>query len=627
MSNNWENEPSLDYFELRRRHEEYKNSQRKAQEQPEAEAPADEPAQPEVEPAAAEAGGAVEDAQDVFQPDAVDAEDIAEDLDEVYPADEDGDGDGDAGNDNPNPFDSFISAFHGLRSRFGKGRARRADEEDDEEYEDEELDDGEEPRPVRDLPEDGGEALDIEDLPEDMPDRSAGEDGGNAPDDTGDDVPEDEDRPEETGGFKKFLRLFVVPVDESERKPRPEDGEDEEDWDDDEAPSDQWDAAGGQPEDEQQTAEDIEGGLDMSDQNNVNAEVASQLAADLETPGLSRRERRELAMRQAAEKAAAEAEQAAETAEQKAETLFADKPLEADAVADVAEGIVEIAPAKEAADSPVDEPTREYKAVSKSKYDPFIEQEKPESSDEDDEDEEDEKPVRRGLFGRRRKVEEPEEEDDEDEDEDEEEEEDRPRRGLFGRRRKAEEEDEDDDEDEDEEDEKPARGRRRRYEEDDEYDEYDEDDDSYDDEDEYDDEDDDDYEGDEEEGTSFGHVLLGILKGFLTALVLLLFVVVVLNVLNIFNVIRLDSLASRMPTKMVDVFLPSQNMKQKINVEAEINPAPAVQQIPAAEESQLPDTQAEAEPVGEAPVEEEPAEEAPVEEAPVEEDSDTVAVG
>ena len=98
----------------------------------------------------------------------------------------------------------------------------------------------------------------------------------------------------------------------------------------------------------------------------------------------------------------------------------------------------------------------------------------------------------------------------------------------------------------------------------------------------------------------------------------LLFVVVVLNVLNIFNVVNLDNLAAKLPTRMADVFLPSQNMKQKINVEAEPIAAPAVQQ-----EAPVQQAQPEPEPAAEP----EPEIEEPAEEAPVEEEAGTVAVG
>ena len=643
MSNNWDNEPSLDYYELRRRHEEYKNSLRQVKEKPDA--GDDAPAAGEAEPVA-EVRPEAEDAPVETEPLDLSPDVPADDADGDFPpedADDDmGDADDEAVNDNPNPFDSFIKAFHGLRDRIGKRKARRDDgiEDEEEDFVDDADEGDADDHPeapsadygsvddVDDAADDApetGEALDLEDLPEGEPVRAgrplAGAEESDYDEDAYGDEDEEEEEPSsgEISGFKKFLRLFVVPVEPDERADVPEDGDwpeedagDEDAWSDGrEAPDaalEQWDAADEQPEPARQgltaEAEDIEGGLDMSDQNKVNAEVASQLAVDLETPGLSRRERRELAARQAAEKAAAEAAQAPSEG----------KPLEADAVEDVASGIVNIASAQTDLDAAMDEPTRKYKAVSKMNLDTFLEEEKPEAAekdqaDEDGEEEEEEKPARRGLFGRRRKAVEEEEEDEDDEDDEDEEEDDRPRRGLFGRRARYDE----DEDDEDEEDDRPSR--RDRYDEDD----YDDEEDDYDDEDEEEYEDDE-YEDDADDGASFGHVLLGILKGFLTAVMLLLFVVVVLNVLNIFNVVNLDNLAAKLPTRMADVFLPSQNMKQKINVEAEPIAAPAVQQ-------EAPVQQAQPEPEPAAEPEPEPEIEEPAEEAPVEEEAGTVAVG
>ena len=130
----------------------------------------------------------------------------------------------------------------------------------------------------------------------------------------------------------------------------------------------------------------------MSDLNNVNTELTDALAAGLETSGMSRRERRELAQRMAAEKAAAEqaaraeaealeadAKQAGEAAAQQAgevaqavEAEIAEKALEADAIQDVSSGIVNIEPAQDAYDAIMDEPTREYKTVSKATLDDLM---------------------------------------------------------------------------------------------------------------------------------------------------------------------------------------------------------------------------------------------------------------
>ena len=717
MSYNRDTEPSLDFYELRRRHEEYKNSKRQPKAEPDADAQVEIPA--EAEPLFEE----WTPARAASEPKAVEAqpEDLAEDA--VIPGDsarltvedfaegegepegdDDENDDDEETSDNPNPFDPFLRAFKGIRGRLGKRFGRgKADDEDDEDADYDDEDDGDYDEETADagdgiealsdaLPEEAAPRIalsqpqpaeadeaDVEDVLESAPARwgiapvISGDDADlPEPDEDDEDEEDEEDEEEEdragkVSGFKKFLRLFVVPIDEDEadadedddadyddeddededdeaprarrglfrRRARDDDEEDEDEGDDEDAGSDVSAAQTAEPAGdvprEADAADDIEGGPDMSDLNNVNAELTNELAAELGTPGMSRRERRELALRQAAQKAAegvggeaqkqadalaGGAAQAVQAAEQKIEAV-AEKALEPDAVADVASGIVNIEPAKDEYDAILDEPTREYKAVSKQSYNEFMEPQKDDEEDED-EDEEEEKPARRGLFGRRRKVEEEDDEDEDDyddEDDEDEEEEEKPRRGLFGRRRKEEdeeEEDEDDDDydedDEDEEEEKPSRRRRRDY--DDEYDEDEYDDDEY--EDDYDDYDDDD-------GTSFGHVLLGILKGFLTAVMLLLFVVVVLNVLNIFNVVSMQGIARRLPTRMVNVFLPSENMKKRINVEAEANAAPLTQETPAAEApAEIPQA-APAEPAQAevVPIEEIPAE-APAEAAPAE---------
>ena len=716
MSNKREIEPSLDYFELRRRHEEYKNNQ-KQKEAPEApesagEAPVEnarpeaqaeprpyaaETAAPEVygeEPVRVEARtiapGAVDIAPEVADvapavedaPQTLNLSDTLDDADapsEGQPVDdalEDDDlqEDGRA-NDNPNPFDSFIHAFKGLRGKLSGRFGRRGEEEvyeDDapeEELSDEVTDgeggDADAPavqevvapvqRQAEEAPSEDAAVEDVLDeapsvrqtlKPEDdVPAVNGGDDDEDY--DDGDYDEEADEEPKKPGRLKRFMRLFVVRVDEDEDGDAPEDELDEDgtdegrmdadgSWDDRTATDDGMrgdEAAWAAPK---PAADENEGGPDMSDLNNVNTEVTNTLAAELEGSGMSRRERRELAQRKAAEKAAAEAAaqaeiakaeaeaaaQKAETEAQKAEEVVQAeaqkveaRALEADAVEDVSKGIVNIEPAKEDYDVIMDEPTREFKPVSKASLDDLMN----DKDLEDDKDEEEEKPARRGLFGRRRKVEDDEDDEDEDDDDDEEEDE-RPRRGLFGRRRARDDEDDEDEDDYDEDDEDDRRGRKsrrgRRYDEDDE--------------DDYDDYDDDDYDDDEDEGTSFGHVLLGILKGFLTAVMLLLFVVVVLNVLNLFNVISLSGLASRLPTRMVSIFLPTEGMKQRINVEANANPAPVAEgqplvpqtvETPAEQPQSAP---AEEAPAAEAPVEEAPAEEAPAEEAPAENGGEVV---
>ena len=773
MSNKREIEPSLDYFELRRRHEEYKNSQRQkdepgqetaAQGEFDRQEAASAPAEPAMQAGEPDDGKAFPQAQTVLQaeaapqaqpipqdvpaeefevkdaayepedvtgkkdrPDSLDAQDGPDNgqdvedaalLDDAMPEDDDQDDEAVAG-DNPNPFDSFIHAFKGLRGklagRFGRRRQDDEEYEDDEPLEDELPDD----EPLGDDgPVDGqrGEApaaepgnasasviakadeapqgdVAVEDVSDDVAvggpavtgmkaDKAEGREMDNeglsdedVDVDDGDDEDYDEDYGEDdpgrVSGFKKFLRLFIVRVDDEEKSDDDVPEVDEYEYeigDDDVRADDGADVAAGRqapaldvgaPGDEMRWAapaiRDNEGGPDMSDLNNVKTELTDTLAAGLEGSGMTRRQRRELAQRLAAEKAAAEAEARAAAAEAEAEAARAqaaaavavaetaateadevvqtaseavgEAALEADAIEDVSKGIVNIESGKQNYDAVTDEPTREYKAVSKVNLDDLM-NDKDLDDKADDDEEEEKKPARRGLFGRRRKDwdDDEDDEDDDDEDDDEEEKDERPRRGLFGRRRKARDEDDDDDDEyeydeddeddeDDDDDEDDRRGRnsrrgRRRYDEDD--DDYDDYDDDY-----------DDYDDDDDEGTSFGHVLLGILKGFLTAVMLLLFVVVVLNVLNIFNIVKLDGLAKRLPTRMVSIFLPSEGMKQRINVESNANPAPVAEGVPLVPQ---PAPQAEPEPVVAQPVEEEPAEppveeapaEAPVEEAPAE---------
>jgi len=408
--------------------------------------------------------------------------------------------------------------------------------------------------------------------------------------------------PRKIGKFGKFIRLFVVPVDEDALLPADEEGLDEEVYPEySEDPEHYYPIAPEvdahsmeepeQPCHDSEDAEDvIEGGLDnMADLNRSNPELSRALAADLDKPGMTRRERRELAERKAAEEAARKAVEEPSFDDVEAEApkaeepetisdLFADEPLEADVVKDVSSGIVEIEEASADEIPVVDEqPTREFKPVSKMSFDEFIDtvEEEAAAEEEDAAEEEEETPVRKGLFGRRsKKVVEEDEYDDEEEyddeyDDEEEEEEEKPRRrGLFGRRkaRKVEEEEEDeyDDEydDEEEEEEEPRRrGRRDRYDDEEEYD--DEYDDAYDDEEYYDDEDEDDYEG----GSSFGR---SILRFFIVIISLVLILAIVLlgaNILNVIDVISLKPLADRMPEKVADILLFSEETKNLLSAE------------------------------------------------------------
>ena len=302
----------------------------------------------------------------------------------------------------------------------------------------------------------------------------------------------------------------------------------------------------------------------MADQNKVNPELTNQLAADLERPGLSRRERRELAERLAAERAAAEqantkAQKSADAAE--IPDLFAEQPLEADSIENVSSGIVDIKPTQQNdVISSVDEPTREFKPVSKLNFDEFMNAVETsqksdllndQDGDDEDEEDEDEKPARRSIFSRRSRKED-EDEDDEDE------------------------EDYDDEDDDEEEDIKPKsrrnkKSRRDRYDdEDDEYDEYDDYDDDEDDYDDYDDEDDD-YDDDDEDDVGIGYRLLSVLKALVVIFLILVVLFFVVNILNLVNVISLDSIAAKLPSGVVNVLLPSQNFKSSDNAGNDID--------------------------------------------------------
>ena len=297
MSNRREIEPSLDYFELRRRHEEYKNSQKpKDGAEPEPVALAEpamteapvmvaEPA-PVAEPAETAASVPVtEEPAPATEAETVTVEDVApgaedapgglnlsdtlEDrvpadmddaalVDDEMPRDEADDG-------NPNPFDSFIHAFRGIRSKLSGrfGRRGQADEEYDDELPEDDL-------PVDTLPQDDGASdetpVRAADAPETRPAPPADADHGSvedvledapaapvaqrrdagvaAPEDevTGDegDYDEDEDYEEDggqerVGRFKKFLRLFVVPISEEEADAYAPEDEDYPDGDENDA--------------------------------------------------------------------------------------------------------------------------------------------------------------------------------------------------------------------------------------------------------------------------------------------------------------------------------------------------------------------------------------------------------
>lgn len=668
MSWKRDDSPSLDYFELRRRHEEYKNSQRQAEAADRASRPDPSEAEEDWDETVDAQDGLPDGGSDVYaddedaygEPDGAwadgsepgddappydpEEDDYLEDFDEAEPPEDDA----------SNPFGGILRAFHRIGGRLS--RRGGAPEAEDEAPAGAERP-ARRPRPAEDEGEYGDDAGAVDVFDEDDPfnrpeaapegdeETFGGEGDGYA--DADDAAPEEES----VSGFKKFLRLFVVPVDPSEDEGEDEDedepygdGEDEEDWsvsgpeaDDEGAETPQWLLAGqeeleeiealdtvsrrdrrmqNQP-DETEAPADLEGGLDMSDLNRVNPELTEELAQDLETTTLSRRERRERALRLAAEKAAREAAQEADAVAKElsanpepvaepvveepapVQELFPEAPLEADSVEDVAEGIVEIPQDDQAVEVALDDrPTREFKPVKGVV-----------SEEEDEDEEEEEEKPRRGLFGlfgrrsaRSRDEEEEEEEaedeedeeeapaepdaEDEDEEDEEEEEERKPRRGLFSRlpaRREMEdeeeEEEEDEDEEEDEEEVAPRRRRRARFDEDEEDEEEDYDD--------YDD-DDEDYDEEDDADVSVGHVILGILKGFLTAVLLLLVLVIVLNVLNVFHVVDLDGFARRMPPRLVNTLLPSQKMKTSIDAGGSgAMPEVAPEEAPAADPAEM----------------------------------------
>ena len=159
MSNTRDNGPELDYYELRRRHEEYKNRARTAQPAEEADdslaperpAPAPRPRESAAEKPVRRDAPPVEDAPaerlPAEEPDETESdvpvdpfarfveEDDAPYDDEDMEPDEDEEADA-----NPNPFDSFIHFFHGVKDGIARRReAKEAELEDLDDLTDEEL--------------------------------------------------------------------------------------------------------------------------------------------------------------------------------------------------------------------------------------------------------------------------------------------------------------------------------------------------------------------------------------------------------------------------------------------------------------------------------------------------------
>lgn len=657
MNNQRDNGPSMDYYELRRRHEEFKQRQASQQHQHPAPAPkpaakpqtppaqpVEEPIEPEVlpvreveEPVEAPQSAPIEPelaADDGFDEASDEAfDDGFDDAEPVRTADDDFDalGDPDLAEDNPNPFGTFIHLFHDIRERAHQrkeahgdfdeeldtpapkkslvslfSRKKKAEEDyldyDDSDFADENYVKESFPDEPADEPADESveappfeeadtplPAADIEDAFDDEPPITRkpepADDGFDDFEDNGfddiDEVLDDEgdDSSPKGSGFKRFLSLFIVREDDGDMDDDYEPDDDEDmDWDgaaDAEAEDDWEDAPRRAPINvyarpatandgfsSQRMADDIEGGSDMDEKNKLNIEMTEQMAEGLESRGMSRRERRELAERLAAEEAAKRA--AAQPAPAPEEVV----PLTIDSVQDPVPSIVEIpeepapkAPELKPVAESIDEPTREFKPLSKKSVRAAKETSLFDIDDEDDQDEDDdeEAPARFPFFrGRKNRDEDEDEDDDEDEDEDE------------------------DYDDEDEEDERPRRKSRRsrsarksrsaRYDDDDEDDDEDDYDDDYDDEDDEEDDYDDDYDEDEdyddEDDRPVGRTILGFFKGLLAVVLVLLALIVALNFLDYFNVLSLDPLFERYYNKapeLMDTLFMSHDFKSQNN--------------------------------------------------------------
>lgn len=550
-----------------------------SQPQPEeaADLPGEEPV--DIDENSAQPEEIIEDAQEVFEEPA-DAQEYAEEYADEY-ADEDGyaseEGEYDeyaeeeADGNEDNPFSAFLhvarkaggqakTLFGGLKEKIAarRGATEDADEEvAEEEYESEtcEAPEGEENAvfAVENAPEETftsqEESLQPEDAPQDdaadiadVEDVADAADVADATDSAApteeqagtvvrpslfmdeDEYADGEEEEEPKAGFGAKLKDLFAAVKQSVG--RKKQAEEEPEWDEEPAPVslEQEDgqatniAAADMPAAEEESV--------MNEQENRQPNLSEQLARELDSaPVLSRRERKALAAAQAAAARAAEEEAVQSENKQPAEEPAAEEIP----AASVFEG--------------VDEPTMEFTPVRARGIAPAQEE------DEEDEDEEKEepKPVKRGLFGRKKKPvveEEEDDEDDEDDYDDEDDEEIIPRRGRkasrFSRRDEEEDEeeyDEDDDWDEEDEDEEPRRrsGRSR-------YDDEDEDDD-YDDEDDYDDDyDDDDYDDEEDAPHSgFGWGLLRFIRGLLILVIIGALLVLGLREMETRGMLSLDA--------------------------------------------------------------------------------------
>ena len=564
MSNR-DNGSEFDYYELRRRHQEYKSRMRTTQPaepvpksnpvpapdpgfQPEeplhvdeiADAPVHAPISEPVDiPAPESVGAPSPEPVDVPASEPEDADPLANFVLSDEEAYEDEDYEGDMDGANPNPFDSFIRFFHGVKGNISARRQAQEDEEFDaldDDITDEELAEleAEERKSSRRLRRHAGDELSDSES-DDFDDEDFDDE------DFDDEDFEDEEDDRRPSGFKRFLNLFVTRVDEEYEEDDDIIEEMEIDYDQINNHTDSGISI--HHEGSYSAHSNTEGGQTMDEMNKPVSGSIQQMAEGLEASGMSRRERRERAMRLAAEEAARKAAEETplkveDAVQQEEATSVADEP----AASPVSEPLTEAENTIETAVDPMDliveEPTREFTPVSLRALDEDkqaifdLENEGEEADEEDDEEEEDEETPRKGLFSRLRgrKQDEEDEEDEEEEDDDED-------------------EDEEDDEDEGDEDERPSKfrlfGRRSQVNDDDDEDdddEYDDDDDEYDDEDEEDeydeyedDEDDDDeYDYDDEDvHHSIGYHIIGVFKWVLRIIFVLLICVIVLNFLYV----------------------------------------------------------------------------------------------
>ena len=619
MSNR-DNGSELDYYELRRRHQEYKSRMRAAQPSQPAtkpafrpapapvqeeplepdviqDAPADIPA-PTVEDIQIKAADIPVDEIDIPQAEPEEKDPLASfvlEEEEEFEEELDYEDDPGAG---ANPFDSFIRFFNGVKDNIAARREAREEAELDaldedltdeelaeldgefddlDELEDDELEalEEESPKPARRsflrrrIPEE--DELDEDELDEDFDEEDLDEGELDDEDLDDEDFDDELDDAPRKGGLQRFLGLFISRVEDEELE---EYEEIEPDFEEDE------NVVGARAISESELLSRAhsrhEGGRTMDEMNKPVPETIPQMAEGLEPSGMTRRERRERAMRLAAEEAARKAAEeaarkAAEEAERKAfeEAQKAAEPViveEIPAAADVIKPLFvdeePVAPAVEPESEPVEEPvveepTREFTPVNlrtmeEDKQDLFELGDEDEDDEEDfddedfddeddDEDDEDDTP-RRGFFaklrGRKRDEDDEDDEDDdddldddddydddEDDDEDDDDEDERPaksRRGLFGFLKKANDDDDDDDDEDDEDDE------------DDDYDDDDEDDEDEDEEyDEYEDDDEYDSYDDDRVHRSIGYHIIGVLKWVLRIIFVLLVCVIALNFLYV----------------------------------------------------------------------------------------------